>query len=131
MPLDLSLSLEEVIYAAILAFFITWFIRNAMKLRKVLKQASAEFGYPNKDLSQILQRCYVLFPKEIVQFRGKTYKRGMKVQIVTLQKKTFEGELIGSNYKDMVCILTNKYIIAHEINNILEINPLDSLDKLI
>jgi len=129
--LDLSLSIEEVIYAILLSFFITWFILGAMKLRQVIKRASSQFGYPAKDLSQILQRCYALFPKEMIQFHGKIYKRGMKVQIITIQQKIFEGELIGSNNKDMVCILTNKYIIAHEISNILEINVIDGLDKLV
>lgn len=122
--LDLSLTLEEIIYSALLALVITWFIRNIVKIRKIIKQTSNEFGYPTKDINKILQKCYALFPKEIIQFRGQTFKRGMKIQIVTIQKKRFEGELIGSNGKDMVCILTKKYIIAHEINNIEEINIL-------
>lgn len=124
---DLSLSLEEIVSAALLAFFITWFIKNIIKLRRIMKNPSKEFGYPNKDINQILQRCYALFPKEIVQFGGKTFKRGMKIQIVTFQKKRFEGELIGSNNKNMVCILTKRYIIAHEITNIEEIKIIENM----
>ena len=49
----------------------------------------------------------------------------MRIKIITMQKKIFEGEFIGLNEKDMVCILTKKYIIAHEINNIEEIQIVD------
>ena len=62
----------------------------------------------------------------MVQFNGETYKRGMKLKIITLQKKSFEGEFIGCNERNMLCILTNKYIIAHEITNIQEIEILDN-----
>lgn len=125
--LNFPLSIDELLYAAIIALFITWFIQMFLKLRKIFKNTSNQFGYPNRDLTKIMQRCYALFPKEIIQFRGQTFKRGMKIQIITLQKKSFEGEFIGSNNKDMVCILTKKYIIAHEINNIEQINIIEKV----
>ena len=73
------------------------------------------------------QRCYKLFPMEIVQFNGETYKRGMKLKIITMQKKIFEGEFIGCNEKNMLCILTSRYIIAHEMTNIQKIEILDKI----
>lgn len=126
---NLSLSFEEIFYSALLAFFITWFIQNIIKIRRIIKRTSDEFTYPSRDISKILERCYALFPKDNVQFRGQIYKRGMKIQITTLQKKSFEGEFIGCNNKDMVCILTQKYIIAHEINNIQDIKVLDGFNR--
>ena len=33
---NFPISLEELIYAALLAFCITWFINNAIKIRKLL-----------------------------------------------------------------------------------------------
>lgn len=127
--IDFSLSWDEFFYAAVLALFITWLIRTIINLKRLLRSPISEIGYPPKDIKQIIQKCYKLFPKEIINFRGEVYTRGMKIQIITVQKKQFEGELIGSNEKNMVCILTHKYIIAHEITNIAEIHLLDSQNK--
>jgi hypothetical protein len=48
----------------------------------------------------------------------------MKIRVTTTTNTDFEGELIGGNNKNMVCIKTSKYIIAHEIQNIQSIVPL-------
>jgi len=66
-----------------------------------------------------------MFPKEIVQFNGKTFKRGSKIRMVTNQKKVIEGELIGMNSESVVCVVTSKYIIAHDLRNIKEMNYLN------
>lgn len=123
---DISITFDEFIYCAIIALVLTWIVNNAVKLHHLLKQTASEFGYQPRDITQIMQRCYALFPRDIVQFKGKTLRRGMKIQIITMQQKIFEGEFIGSNNRDMLCILTTKYIVAHEITNISEIKLLDN-----
>ncbi len=119
------LTSEDIFYAAIGAIFITWLIRFILKINKIIKNPASLLSQ-SEDLRQVIQRCYKLFPNEMVQFNGETYKRGMKLKIITLQKKSFEGEFIGCNERNMLCILTNKYIIAHEITNIQEIEILDN-----
>ena len=49
---------------------------------------------------------------------------GMKVRITTLQQKIIEGEIIGKNDKDILCIITGEHIIAHEMNKIEDITEL-------
>lgn len=124
---NFSLTFDEIIYAALGAFVLTWIIRTIIRFRAILKSSSSFLSYQSNDLKQILQRCYMLFPKDIVQFHGETYKRGMQLKITTLQNKIFEGEFIGCNEKDMLCILTKKYIIAHEINNIEDIQVIEKI----
>ena len=107
---------EELIYILVTAFFITWFIHNIIKFKKLM-----EFGSENpavKDIKRVLERCYAMFPLENVSFKGQTFKRGMHVKITTFQDKVFEGELIGTNYRNLVCIMTNKLVVAHELSNI-------------
>ncbi len=124
---NFSLTIDEIIYAALGAFILTWIIRVILKLRAVIKNHTSFLSYHSNDLKQILQRCYMLFPKDMVQFHGETYKRGMIIKITTLQNKSFEGEFIGCNEKDILCILTKKYIIAHDIDNIEEIQIIEKI----
>lgn len=123
--LNLSISVEEMLSAAILALVITWIIKTLFIVKDLVKKMPKEFDYASKDLKAIMDKCYAMFPKEKIQFEGKTFNRGMHVRIMTIHKKTFEGELIGSNQNDMICIITQKYIIAHELTNIKEITILD------
>lgn len=123
--INFSITFEDVVYAAVAALILTWLIKTFSKIRKILKNPSSMLNYSATDIKNILQRCYVLFPKDILSFGGETYKRGMLLKITTLQNKTFEGEFIGCNERDMFCMLTQKYIIAHEINNIETIQILD------
>lgn len=120
----LGLTIEELCYCALIAFFVTWFILNAIKIKKILKMLSESTGAV-KDTKQILERCYALFPLDSISFHGRQFKRGMKIRITTRQNKTFEGEFIGTNNRNLVCIMTNKLVVAHEMNNISDITPMD------
>lgn len=119
----LGLTIEELCYSALIAFFVTWFILNAIKIKRILKMISE--NTMAKDTKQILDRCYALFPLDSISFHGRQFKRGMKVRITTRQNKTFEGEFIGTNNKNLVCIMTNKLVVAHEMNNISDITPME------
>ena len=121
--INFSLTGKEILYAAILAFCLTWFINNALKIRSVVKAATT-FANSHKDITAVMDRCYTLFPLDKINFKGQTFTRGMKIRVTTTTNTDFEGELIGGNTKNMVCIKTSKYIIAHEIQNIQSIVPL-------
>ncbi len=120
---NLPISLEELIYAALLAFCITWFINNAIKIRKIMKAASMTVSTP-KDIASVMDRCYSLFPLENVEYRGVTFTRGMQIKITTTANADFVGEFIGGNTQNMVCIKTSKYIIAHKLSNIINITKM-------
>ena len=110
---------EELVYIAVIAFFITWFIHNIIKFKKIMETGTESVSV--KDLKRVMERCYAMFPLENVSFKGQTFKRGMRVKITTLQNKVFEGELIGTNYRSLVCIMTSKLVVAHELSNIRDI----------
>lgn len=118
----------DILFAAFTALIITWSVTNFVRMWKFLKNPSAvQFDKGEKELAGVLQKCYNLFPKEIIQFRGKTFKRGMKVRIVTNQHKTIEGKLIGMNSEDILCVITQKYIVAHEISNIEDMSDIEEV----
>ena len=115
-----SLTFEEIVYSALLAFCVTWFVNNIIKIRLIFKSMTNI----NKDVVNVMNRCYSLFPIDKLEFHGITFTRGMKIKITTTTNSNIEGEFIGKNTKNMVCIKTQKYIIAHELNNIADIKIL-------
>lgn len=122
--MNIPISFEEILYAALIAFFITWFINNGIKIRQLLKATSVTISGP-KDIASVMNRCYTLFPLEKIEYKGTTFTRGMKVKITTSNNTDFIGEFIGCNSQNMVCIKTNKYIVAHKINNIINMIKID------
>lgn len=118
----LPITIEEVVYAALLALCITVMIRNFIRVREIFSNArKLADGDGALDVSNIMKRCYAMFPISEIDFNGTKYTRGMKIKITTTANTNFEGEFIGGNEKNMLCIKTNKYIIAHEIRNISSI----------
>ena len=111
---NFPISLEELVYAALLAFCITWFINNAIKIRKLLKSASISVSGP-KDIASVMERCYALFPLDKIEYHGITFTRGMKIKITTTANADFEGEFIGGNSQN---------IVAHKLSNITDISKL-------
>ena len=112
------LSIQDIIISAVIAFIVTSLLIYAWESLKLMGKRSVLSNYHTRDIHKILQRCYRLFPTDIIQFRGETFHRGMRVHVTTSQKKDFEGHLIGLSKENMICVLTNRYIIAQELNKI-------------
>lgn len=122
----MSLTMSDILFAAIVSLIFTWIIKSFISIWKILKNpGTIEIKKYESEIANLLQKCYNLFPKDIIQFRGKTFKRGMNVRIVTNQHKTIEGKLIGMNNQNILCIITQKYIIAHEMSNIEDITNIE------
>jgi len=109
-----------------MAFFLTWIIIWASKAFKVVVRFPVIYRFAEKDLSNVLQKCHALFPVETILFKGKTFERGMKIRITTIQKKTIEGQLVGRNDDNMLCLLTSRNLIAQQIDGIAEIILLET-----
>ena len=121
-----SLSLYNYFYAAVLAFFITYIITKFIRFKKVVNSSDElSMDVKNIDKNSVMERCTKLFPIETVVFQGDVFKRGMKVKITTMQKKVFQGEIVGKNDLDIICIVTREHIIAHEIKKITQMVSLD------
>lgn len=118
----LPITTDEILYSALLALCITVIIKNFLRVREIFGNAKklAESD-ANFDVNNIMKRCYAMFPIPEIDFHGTKYIRGMKIKITTTANTDFEGEFIGGNEKNMLCIKTNKYIIAHELKNIAQI----------
>ena len=117
---------EELIYIAVIAFFITWMINNIIRLKKLIDTAPGAANDKINDIKVVLDRCYALFPLEKFSFKGREFTRGMRIKITTLQDREFEGELIGTNSRNLICIMTAKNVVAHELSNIRDITPIES-----
>ena len=116
--MNFQFTIQDILLAAFLAFVITAVIISVWENFVINRKHPSLSDYQAKDIKKILQRCYRLFPTDIIQFHGATFRRGMKVHITTNQMKDFEGQLIGLSKENMICVLTNKYIIAHELNKV-------------
>ena len=113
-------SLTDVIYAALLAVVFTWLITTVSRVFKAVISRTSEFNYHPKNIEAVLERCCFMFPNELVRFNGSTFTRGMKVRVVTINRRTIEGKFIGSNHENVVCVVTDESVIAQEIDNIEE-----------
>ena len=111
------LTITDILIALVLAAIFTWIINRIAELVII---------YKAPDLQQVLNKCYDLFPEEILQFHGETYRRGMNIRLVTNQKKILEGEFLGFGNDNMICIMTTKYIIAYALTNIEKMEKLES-----
>jgi len=103
------LTTNDIILALVLAAIFTWIINRIAEFVIIRK---------SPDLEQVLKKCYDMFPEEILQFRGEVYRRGMNIRLTTTQNKIVEGEFLGLGDDDMICIMTNKFIIAQALVNV-------------
>lgn len=109
----------DILFALAAAYLITRLILRIKKVRGVLKnKEQLSMDYKLMDLGAVMAKCKELFPIDTIYFRGQVFRRGMQVKIITMQKKVIEGELIGKNKIDLVCVRTQNHIIAHEIDKI-------------
>ena len=120
-----SLSAYNYLYAALLAFCITYFIMKLRKLKGMMKNDELTMNITEIDKNMVMERCTKMFPIESVSFNGTVFRKGMNVRITPMQKKVFQGEFIGKNDIDVICIVTKEHIIAHEIRKIVEMVSLD------
>ena len=115
-----ALSWPQVLLAAVLAFFIWGILRFLLSFR----QTGGRQTWGEVDMARVMERCREMFPIETILFRGAEFRRGMQVRIMTTQQNIIEGELIGMNKINMVCIRTRTQIIAHHLEKIQEMTRL-------
>lgn len=111
------LSFNEIIFCMILAFIILIIVNVISFFRKL----SRECEYPLNLFDKFKKDFYVLFSKEVVMYKGLVLKRGMIIQVTTLEKNMYEGVFVGFNGVNMICIITNTAIVTKNIKNIKDI----------
>ena len=111
----------DYVIAAVMAFFLTYIITRIAGIRRMVRDRDElEMNIINVDKDSVMERCAKMFPIDTMVFNGSVFKKGMIVKITTMQKRVFQGEFIGKNDMDIICILTREHIIAHEIKKITD-----------
>lgn len=112
------LTMREVLFAACVAYVITYMYRSFVRWKD--RKGEKTFVVRSLDVPEVYERCKELFPIESITFHGRQFTRGMRIQVTTIQKNIIEGELIGMNRVNLVCIRTKNQIIAHQLEKIEE-----------
>ena len=116
------LTWQDVFLAACLAYVITYIIRSFQ--RWIDRRVEKTFVVRSLDVPGVYEKCRELFPIEKTTSQGKEFTRGMRVKVTTQHENIIEGELIGMNKMNLVCIRTNSQIIAHQLEKIQEIRSI-------
>ena len=116
------LTWQDVFLAACLAYVITYIIRSFQ--RWIDRRVEKTFVVRSLDVPGVYEKCRELFPIEKITFQGKEFTRGMRVKVTTQHENIIEGELIGMNKMNLVCMRTNSKIIAHQLEKIQEIRSI-------
>lgn len=72
-----------------------------------------------------LAQCRELFPITSFRFGNTVFERGDYIQLVTLQQRLIEGELIGQNDQRVICIRTRQNVIAQKMDRIERMRKTD------
>ena len=126
-----SISVEEVLLAACIAYMIWFFVMRSGALSHFLdgNNTSTTGGkktYGDAEMHAAGQRCEELFPIVRISFGGEEYLRGMQVEIRLQPDQTIIGELIGMNKINLVCVRTKNQILALRLEKINSIRKLDN-----
>ena len=115
------LNWQHYLFAASVAYVITYIYRAIARWKARKKKGEKTYVIKTLD-RQAVDRCAELFPIDVLSFKGREFKRGMKIRVTTIQKNIIEGEFIGLNQVNLVCIKTDNQIIAHQLEKIAEIS---------
>ena len=115
-----NLGWQQYLFAACVAYVVTYIYRVFVRWKE--RKKNGEKTYVIKTLDRhAYDRCAELFPIDRITFHGREFTRGMKIKVTTIQKNVIEGEVIGLNQVNLVCIKTGDKIIAHQLEKIAEI----------
>jgi len=112
------LSLGDVLFAVVLATGLMLLFRLfrifihglfARRMRARMRLLAPE------DFARLLAHCRSIFPVESVTFQGETFTRGMKVRITFGGRKAFEGEFIGLNADNIICIVARDAVATDKL----------------
>lgn len=124
-----SLNRQDIILAAVAALFITAIIQIIARYVQDRKQEEIKVGFNGFDREEAIRRCVIIFPVPVIFFNGQMFRKGTNIRITTKTQKVFQGELVGTNSSNIVCIVTEEHIIGYEIENITEIVPVDDIGE--
>jgi len=113
-PLTMSDFVNAALWAAIILItfrFLGWGFHLVLTRGRYI-------SFDPSRMEEVRKRCKVLFPIENLMFNGATFTCGMVVRIVTHKQIAIEGEFVGTNRDNMLCLVTRETIVAQEIRAI-------------
>ena len=121
---QIPLTQNDVIFALVGAAILLAIYRLLSGVIRMFITRTSEVRFNPDQLDHVLQNCYRTFPIDCLSFNGATFQRGAPVRITTVRQTTIEGQFIGTNAAEMICLMTGDSVIAQEIGAILEIQAL-------
>ncbi|MCL2603969.1 MAG: hypothetical protein FWD90_05785 [Defluviitaleaceae bacterium] len=114
----IPLTQTDLLNAALLAFAILLAIRLLGWGFRTLLARTKQINFDPARAEEVRKRCFRLFPIENLQFNGATFERGAILRIVTDRQAAIEGEFLGANRNDIMCLVTSESVIAQEMHSI-------------
>jgi len=121
---SIPLTQNDLIFALLGAAVIFSVYKILSTVIRVFIHRAFERRFDPTQIENVLENCYRSFPIDNFSFNGATFHRGASVRITTSRKKIIEGQFIGTNQSDLVCLVTDNSVIAQEIGAIMEIQAL-------
>ena len=114
----LPITVNDLLNAALIAAVILlvyrltgWAFRSALMRTRFIQ-------FDPEKAAEVRDRCFKMFPVERLVFDGATFTRGVIIRVITRQQFAIEGEFLGANAANMMCLVTGESIIAQELTAI-------------
>ncbi|MCL2361773.1 MAG: hypothetical protein FWC73_08185 [Defluviitaleaceae bacterium] len=120
---SIPLTLGNVVFAfsgAAFIFLMAKFVITAVRMFK----GGGEMPFEPNQRDDILDNCCRTFPMDSLEMNGGFFMRGDSVRIKTDNEAVIEGQFVGVNKAQMICIMTDKSVIAQSLGAIMEIQSL-------
>jgi len=115
---SIPLGMNDLVNAAFWAIVIVIIIRLLGWGMTMLITRSRWITFDPNKLEEVRKQCSRVFPIENLNFDGMTFKRGTFIRIITHQQAAIEGEFLGTNFHNMLCLVTREIIVTQELNSI-------------
>jgi hypothetical protein len=111
----------DILMASAAAFLLTGLVNGLIKLFKFAVNRTTEFDYEPHNRESVTKKFCALFPNEQLKFNDTLFKRGMQIRISTIRDKFIEGQFIGVNSENIICVITQHQVVAQELGMVDEI----------
>ena len=122
----MPITIDNVLLAAFWATIIVFILRVGSRMfQRIITRTTVFMLRPSQmnaeELETLMQNCYQLFPVEHLKWEGVTFRRGNTLRIKTTTSAAIEGQFIGLNGDNMLCLMTDNSVIAQEMGTIEDI----------
>ena len=127
------LSLGDVLFAAALAAILMLLLRLPGIILRRLFTWRLRTGTNNlaaEDFELLVAHCRELFPIETVTLHEQVFRRGMVVRMTLRGNQLFEGELIGLNADNIICVISRQAVAADKLESVKALEIVSTADEL-